>query len=170
MLVMPYLELMFQPILIRLQTGSRQERNAVSKHLNMTRLSVGCPHVKYVKHQNGAWHQWRLVVAQLKLCEMVIEIAREHTALGFRVQEQGMGVSRKQGESFCLLVAYTGDSLTLKKEAVRRYETSVNLYQTTRHHIAEDSGLHGYRHGNFKAKISQFVFTDFLKINPDCAF
>lgn len=87
MLVVPYLELMFRPILIRLQTGNGQERNVASKHLNMGRLSVGCSRVKYVKRLNGARRQWRLVVAQLKLGETVIELAREHTAPWFRVQE-----------------------------------------------------------------------------------
>jgi hypothetical protein len=53
----------------------------------MARLSVGCPHVNYVKRLNGAWRQWRLVVAQLQLGGMMIEVAREHTAPGFKAQE-----------------------------------------------------------------------------------
>jgi hypothetical protein len=45
----------------------------------------GCPLA--AQRLNGAWRQWRLVVAQLKLGEMVIDVAREHTAPGFGVQE-----------------------------------------------------------------------------------
>jgi hypothetical protein len=42
-------------------------------------------------------------------------------------------------------------SSTLKIDGVRSSETSVNIYQTTRHHILEDSGLHIYRSENLKS-------------------
>jgi hypothetical protein len=42
------------------------------------------------------------------------------------------------------MVSCLTDTFTLKMEAVFASETSVNIYQTTRRHIPEDSTLHSH--------------------------
>jgi hypothetical protein len=51
------------------------------------------------------------------------------------------------GHSACL--AY---STTLKTESIRSSETSVNVYQTRRHHIPDDSALHKKMFENLVAR------------------
>jgi hypothetical protein len=52
-------------------------------------------------------------------------------------------------------------SSTLKIDAVRSSETSVDFYQTIRHHILEDSSLHSYRNENLKANGFVFVLAPY---------
>jgi hypothetical protein len=50
-------------------------------------------------------------------------------------------------------------SSTLKTEAIRSSETSVNFQRTTRRYIPEDSTVHNHRCENLKSYIETFSFT-----------
>jgi hypothetical protein len=52
----------------------------------------------------------------------------------------------------------TASIIALMMEAVRIYETSVNIYLTTWQYIPEDSELHIRRRENLKSHISKFAF------------
>jgi hypothetical protein len=49
--------------------------------------------------------------------------------------------------------------VTMMVEAVSTFETSVNIYQTTRRNILEDSQFHTCRRENMKPHIRAFIET-----------
>jgi hypothetical protein len=86
-----------------------------------------------------------------------------------RISRQGISqqeVGTKQKQAFiasCFLIPTSlSFSLTLKMEAVRSSETSLNFYRSTRHHIPEDSTLRNHRCKNIKLTILGFVWRPFL--------
>jgi hypothetical protein len=107
-----------------------------------------------VRTSNRTWfHVWQFT-----------DVSQERIASIFSVEERTKQVTRivKAFTACFLLVAWLVYSSTVKTEAVRSSETSVNFNWTARRHVSEDNNLHSHAAGKQNASLSILSLENFF--------
>jgi hypothetical protein len=126
--------------------------------LNYFGFQVLCHDIMLCSHEPATWHyQMQLEFRSHLHIQFVYILFRARLRdIKQSVFWRNMWKHWSWTSEFTLLIGCSAYSSTLKMEATRSYEQSVNFYQTTWRHIPEDSTLHKHRRQNLKSHFTLY--------------